>query len=397
VSAVQPQLKFWRGYVTLKLTGKQMEGFINLTTAHNLQLWDIQFKSKEAAEFSILLHDFFRLRPLLRKTSCKIHVMGRFGAPFFLDKLSTRKFLMVGMFLFAAALFLLSSVIWQVKVVGNEQIDTAYILEIAKQQGIHPWQWKFKIKNAEDLARELHRQLPSVSWVGVQFHGTRLTIEIVESAEPEAKPLLNPRHLIASTSAIVTKIIAEKGNPMVKTHAYVRKGDLLISGLIGSEPNQQTVVAKGSVIGEVWYTSKVEVPLVIKNNTYTGESANRFYLVFGSRALQITGYRQKEYQAYTLQSVRKSLHWRNWALPIGWIQETRLESQILLRKQSHEEAIRVGMERAQVSILKETGPDSRLIEQKILHERLENGKVYIEAHFEIEQSIVQEQPIIQGE
>jgi hypothetical protein len=28
---------------------------------------------------------------------------------------------------------------------------------------------------------------------------------------------------------------------------------------------------------------------------------------------------------------------------------------------------------------------------------LENGKVYMEAHFEVEQSIVQEQPIIQGE
>jgi similar to stage IV sporulation protein len=397
VNAVQPQLKFWRGYVTLKLTGKQMEEFINLTTEHHLQLWDIRFKSNEVAEFTILLQDFFRLRPLLRKTNCKIHVLARFGAPFFLDKLGTRKFLMAGIVLFATALFLMSSIIWQVKVVGNEQIQTAYILEVAKQQGIHPWQWKFKLNNAESLARGLHRQLPSVSWVGVQFHGTRLTIEIVESAQPEAKPLLNPRHLVASTNAIVTKIIAEKGNPMVKANMYVRKGDVLISGLIGSEPNQQTVVAKGSVVGEVWYTSRIEVPLVIKNNTYTGESSNRVYLVFGNRALQITGYRQKEFQASTKQTVRKSLHWRNWSLPIGWIQETSLESQILLEEQSHEEAIKAGMERAQASILTETGADSRIIGQKILHERLENGKVYIEAHFEVEQSIVQEQPIIQGE
>jgi similar to stage IV sporulation protein len=394
---VQPQLKFWRGYVILKLTGHQMEAFINLTTQHNLQLWDIRFKSKEAAEFTILLQDFFRLRPLLRKTKCKIHVLARFGAPFFLDKLSTRKFLMVGMLFFALALYLLSSMIWQVKVVGNEQIRTADILEIAKQQGIHPWQWKFKLNNAESLSRALHSQLPTASWVGVQFHGTRLTIEIVESVQPETKPLLNPRHLVASTNAIVTKIIAQKGNPMVKAHAYVRKGDVLISGLIGSEPNQQTVVAKGSVVGEVWYTSQIEVPLVIKNNTYTGESTHRFYLVFGSRALQVTGYRQKEFQAFTKQSVRKSLHLRNWSVPIGWIQETRLESQILLEKQSYEEAIRVGMERAQASILRETEPDSRILAQKILHERLDNGKVYIEAHFEVEQSIVQEQPIIQGE
>jgi similar to stage IV sporulation protein len=394
---VQPQLKYWRGYVTLALTGEQIEKFLNLATEQQLMIWDIKFKEAHKAEFTIVLQHFFRLRPLLRQTSCKIHVLARFGAPFFMDKLGSRKFLVAGILLFAILLFLMSSVIWQVKIVGNDQIKTAYILEQAKKQGIHPWQWKFKLKNTAILSRNLHRQLPNTSWVGIQMKGTYLTIEIVESALPEAKPLLNPRHLVASTNAVITKIYAEKGKPMVKINAYVRKGDVLISGLIGSEANQQVVVAKGTVTGQVWYTSKIEVPLSLSQNTYTGESAKRFYLVFGDRALQITGYRQKKLESYTKQVERKSLQWYQWALPLGWIKESLLESQVITQKLTREEAVKLGMDRAQANILREADPQAHILVRKILHERLDNGKVYMEAHFEVEQSIVQEQPIIQGE
>jgi similar to stage IV sporulation protein len=139
------------------------------------------------------------------------------------------------------------------------------------------------------------------------------------------------------------------------------------------------------------------MPLTLSQSTYTGESARRFYLVFGNRAIQITGYRQKKFESFTKQSERKLIQWRNWSLPFGWIKESVLESQISKQNLSREEAIKAGMDRAQAKILREAGSNAQIIMRKILHERLENGKVYIEAHFEVEQSIVQEQPIIQGE
>ena len=93
---MKPQMSYWQGYVKLKLTGKQIEAFINSAAQHKLQLWDIRLIAEDAAEFKILLQHFFRLRPLLRKTSCKIHVIERYGAPFFWDRLGSRKFLDCG-------------------------------------------------------------------------------------------------------------------------------------------------------------------------------------------------------------------------------------------------------------------------------------------------------------
>ncbi|MDB5052266.1 MAG: sporulation protein YqfD [Bacilli bacterium] len=394
---MQPQLKFWRGYVTVELKGKQIEALLNLAAAQRLYIWNIRIKAAETAEFTILLQHFFQLRPLLRKTECRIHVLRRYGAPFFLDKVGAHKFLVAGIAIFVTLLFVMSSLIWQVKVEGNEKIKTSDILEIAKRQGIHPLQWKFKLGNAENLSREMHRQLPEASWVGVQVQGAQLIIKVVEAALPEAKPLLNPRHLVASTNAIVTEILAEKGKPMVKVHAFVRKGDVLISGVIGNEQNQQVVVAKGSVKGIVWYTSKIEIPLVLSQNTYTGETAKRFYLVVGNRALQLTGYRQKSFAHFTTLSNRKTMSWREWSLPIGWIKESFLETNKVEQTITQKDAVSIGMERAQANILHDVDVNARITAQKILHERLENGKVYMEVHFEVEQSITQEQPIIQGE
>jgi similar to stage IV sporulation protein len=62
-----------------------------------------------------------------------------------------------------------------------------------------------------------------------------------------------------------------------------------------------------------------------------------------------------------------------------------------------EEAKLMGMEQARANILRDAGVNARMIAQKILHERVENGTVYMEVHFEAEQSITQEQPIIRGE
>ena len=137
--------------------------------------------------------------------------------------------------------------------------------------------------------------------------------------------------------------------------------------------------------------------MILKQNSYTGDTAKKLYLVIGNRALQISGYRQKKFESFKQESTRKSVQWHKWTLPIGWIHESLQETQILEHKRNQEEAVALGIKQAQASILHGMDANSRITAQKILHERVENGTVYMEVHFEVEQSIVQEQPIIQGE
>ncbi|WP_028549228.1 sporulation protein YqfD [Paenibacillus sp. UNC451MF] len=383
-----------RGYVLIEVRGGRLEKLINALTENRMSVWDIRIVDESHAELYIVIKDFFRLRPLLKETGCRVHVRMRHGVPFLLDKLEKRKIFAIGIIGFVIGLYMLSSVVWQVRVEGNELISTQQVLEAAKDQGIYKLQWKYKLKDADVLSRAMQGELPGTAWVGVEVHGTHIVIKIVEATVPEKQPLLNPRHLVASKSAMVSYILAEKGRPLVKANTYVKKGDILISGILGDEVNHQTVVASGEVKGLVWYTPKVEVPLVQQYKVYTGEVKERSYLVVGSRALQLTGYGKTGFEQFETIPDRKTLQLGKFVLPVGWLNERVMQVNIAEKAMDPVEAKKLGMEAAKKEILASAGKDAKVVNEKILHEKTENGKVYMEVHLEVEESITQEQPIV---
>lgn len=387
-----------RGYVRIQIRGKGCERLINPMMEKGFSIWDIQAAGEERLELFILIKDFFKLRPLLKRTGCRMHVLERYGLPFFMDRLGRRKIFFGGMAAFILGLYVLTSIVWQVTVEGNDRISEAEILQAASKQGIHTFQWKFKLKKTEELSREIQGLLPNAAWVGVEIRGTHLTIKVVEATIPDRKPPMNPRNLVASKNALVTEILSDKGKPMVKPNTYVRKGDVLISGTIGDEQNSQVVVANGKVRGIVWYTSLIEAPLTKTFRVFTGEAVNRNYLVFGTKALQVSGYGKTKFEHFETIPERKTLAWRSFSLPLGWLHEKVREVHIVEEPTSAANAKKAGIEQARAKLLAAAGDSARLAGEKILHEKTENGKIYIEVHFEVEENIAEEQPIvIQGE
>ncbi|UQZ86998.1 Putative stage IV sporulation protein YqfD [Paenibacillus konkukensis] len=383
-----------RGYVLVEVRGGRIEKLVNGLTDKRMTAWDIRIMDESHAQMHILIKDFFRLRPLLKETGCRVHVKRRHGVPFLLDKLEKRKLFAVGIVGFIVGLYLLSSVVWQVRVEGNETISTQQILQAAKGEGIYQWQWKNRLQDADVLSKLLQSKIPGTAWVGVEVHGTHIVIKVVEATIPNKPPLLSPRHLVASKNAMVTYILAEKGRPAVRPNTYVKKGDILISGILGDEVNQQTVVASGVVKGLVWYTPKVEVPLVQHYKVYTGETKDRSYLVIGSRALQLTGYGKPGFEQSETIADRKTLQWKNFVLPLGWLNERVMEVNVREKQITPEEARQLGVEHAKQAIIEAAGKDAKVVNEKILHEKTENGKVYMEVHLEVEESITEEQPIV---
>lgn len=395
---MQPQfIRSLRGYVTVAIRGDGLEPLLNKAVAKGFSIWEIRRTGPGQARANLLIRDFFRLRPLLRETGCRVHVTARRGFPFFLGKLEKRKFFAIGLIGFLAGIYLLSSMVWQVRVEGNDTIPTYEILKAAKLQGIKPYQWKFRLKPMDELARDLHKDLPDLSWIGIEKQGTRIVIKVVEAARPEKRELLSPRHLVASKSAVITRVESTKGRPVVEPNRYVRKGDVLVSGIIGDEANKQVVAAEGKVRGIVWYESQLEIPLVRQNKVYTGESFKRFYLVMGGRALQITGYGKKDYQSEEKIESRKTLGWRNYVLPFGWLTEKVMETRGDDTAMDTDAARAAGLERAKADILMNAGKDAVFVGYNVLQEKTDNGKVYMNVLFQVEETISEELAIVQGE
>ncbi|OCT17150.1 sporulation protein YqfD [Paenibacillus pectinilyticus] len=387
-----------RGYVRIQIRGKDCERLIHPMVEGGFSIWDIQPGQEGKLELNILIKDFFRLRPLLKRTGCRVHVLRRHGMPFFMEKMGRRKVFFGGLAAFVIGIYLLTSLVWQVTVEGNDRIAASEILQAAAKQGIHKFQWKFKLDPAENLSRAIQQQLPSAAWVGVEIRGTHINIKVVEATIPDKKPLTSPRNIVASKNALVTLIESKKGRPMVKPNTYVRKGAVLISGTIGDEQNSQLVVADGKIRGVVWYTSRIEAPLTKQYKVYTGETIHRNYLVFGTRALQVSGYGKTAFEHFETIPERKTLAWRSFSLPLGWLHEKVMEVNLIEEPVAVEAARQGGIEQAKAKLLASAGSDARIVGEKILHEKTENGKIYIDVHFEVEENIAEEQPIVtQGE
>lgn len=384
-----------RGFVRIELRGEHLEKLFNTLAAERYAVWDIRRVGDERAELFIAVRDFFRLRPHLRKTSSRLRLKGRFGLPFLLDRLGKRKMFLAGFAVFFLSLYMLSMLVWRIDVEGYERITRSEVLQAAREQGIYRYQWKFRLPDTETLARQLQSRLPGSAWIGVSIEGTRIAIQIVETTRPEDRLLLDPRHLIASKNAMVTEILAQKGKPLVKPNTNVSAGDILISGYIGDDSNRQTVVAEGTVRGIVWEEATVEIPLVQRRKVYTGETQSRSYLVIGKRGLQLSGYGETPFSEFETVSQRSALRWREWTLPVGWLSEKLLESRIEERKLEPDEAKAISLEQARSEVVAAAGPDAIWRSEKIvLHEKSDNGKVYMKVLFEIEQPIAVEQPIV---
>ncbi|GLX69163.1 sporulation protein YqfD [Paenibacillus glycanilyticus] len=388
-------LQWVRGVVTVHIRGGQPERLVNRALEGGLELSSIRWTSDGKLEFELSVGDYFRLRPFLKETGCRAHVARREGMPFWLVRVEKRKFFALGIGLFFIGIYLLSSLVWSVEVKGNVKLSEEQILAAAKSEGIFPLQWSFRLKDKDVLAKELVTDLPGTTWVGVEKKGTRVIIQVVESTEAEKADPQSPRHLVASNDAVVTEIYTEKGRPVVKKNMKVKKGQTLISGTIGGGDYTQTVVAKGSVRGLVWYEYNVASPLTQEVKVYTGEKKTKWYAVIGNRALQVSGYGKNPFGTSENVVVEEKASWRGLQLPFGRLKKTIMEVRTDVRQLTEEEAKHNAILQAKANVMVNAGKDAVILKEIVLHEETDNGKVYMKVLFEVEQSIVEEMPLVQ--
>lgn len=83
------------------------------------------------------------------------------------------------------------------------------------------------------------------------------------------------------------------------------------------------------------------------------------------------------------------------SLPFGRMKQTVMEVHTEELKLSADEAREGGILQAKANVMTKAGSDAVIRDEIVLHEKTENGKVYMKVLFEVEQSIVKEMPLVQ--
>jgi similar to stage IV sporulation protein len=390
-------IHIFSGTVKVKLTGKGIERFLNQLTRNGIAIWNVRKHGSEAVTFYVNLQDVKKLRIPARESKCKIRFLERAGGPFFLRRLWTNSGFLIGACLFLGVIMLLSNMIWGIEIKGASPATEHLIRKELDKMGISVGKLQFSIDNVESVQRELTDQIEALTWIGVELKGTTFHFQVVEKSEPKKAEAVGPRHLVAKRKASIVKIFVEKGEPAVKVHDYVLPGQLLVSGLYGKEDDLKSVAATGEILGETWYSTKVELPLKSTFQVFNGNEKRNYAMKLGNNALPFWGFGNPEFKEYETEENDYPVKFFKWELPVKIGKKTFRERETITRIYSRQEAIESAKDLARKDI-KNHLPENAIIKgEKILHQSIENDKVKLTTHFTIIEDIAIGQPIIQGD
>lgn len=384
------------GQVTLEVSGRRAEQFINRCLENEVSISNIKRTGKESIVCIVQSEDVRRLRPLLRQSDCKFRIIHRRGMPFFLKNLSFRKGFVAGMILFMAILFVLSNMLWRIQIVGADPKTAHEIRQVLKSMGVERGKFQFSLPAKENIQYQIAHQLDQVAWVGANLSGTTYKFHVLEKETPKREKELSPRNLVATKEAVIYDIYVEQGKAMVQPDQYVRKGDVLISGTIGEGDHSKVVPARGKVLGETWYESQATVPLKTELKTYTGKSYTKYAIQFFGFRLPIWGFFGPDFSHYDVKTKRVHLKFLGFKLPVAFETRNVLQTKKTKRTYTRQQAVEVAKKLAKKDLLKKLGQKDRIKSEKVLRETVENGTVKVEMHYTVIENIAEEQPLIQS-
>ncbi|WP_043933920.1 sporulation protein YqfD [Bacillus sp. EB01] len=389
--------EFFTGKVTVKLTGKGLERYVNSLIRNGIQIWDVKRKGPEIVLFTIRLQDALELRKHSRNRECKITFVRKGGFPFLFKRLLRNSGFLIGGLLFLFLVMLLSNMVWGIEIKGAQPETEHQIRKELDKMGVKIGRAQFTLDNVEAIQRKLTDRVGAITWVGVELHGTTYQLRVVEKNEPEKPEYFSPRHLVAKKEAIIVNYFIEKGQRLFEQNDHVVPGQLLVSGLIGREGQQEPVASIGEVWGETLYKAYVELPLNSTFQVYNGNEKQKHYLRFGDFNLPVWGFGKAEFKDFETEATETPIKFLKWELPVSYVNKTIREREEVKRIYSREEALNNALDRAEKEIKKRIDEDAIIKGEKVLHQSIANGKVKLSILYTVVENIAIGQPIIQGD
>ncbi|MDD4088247.1 MAG: sporulation protein YqfD [Tissierellia bacterium] len=275
-----------RGYVVIRTDDKNAEKVLNILRRRNIAVWDVEKKGK-GIKFKISYEDYIKNSNVINEI---VNPVIKRGAMLKINKVKFRKGFSIGLLILIISLYLLTSMIWDVEVVGTNQTNTNEILDLLKEN---------EIKLPVSISRIETKQLETLiynnfeyKFVDVFVEGSKLII-FVREREPEPAEIKSnePSSIISVKNAIINKVIAKSGQPVVKEGDVVYEGQTLILGIVKNKNSDEfmMVPSDGIIYGKTYYNFEMKEEKIRNVNVSTNKSSSVYYLKINENSIKIIG------------------------------------------------------------------------------------------------------------
>lgn len=259
----------------------------------NINMKNIEYQDKYLI-FETSKEDLKRIKKYL--LSEKVEIIEELG----IDKVKKeikKNMLFLVSIIFSIFLFLiLSNVIIKVNVVHESKEIRELLTEALKERGVLNLTFKKSYDEYESIIEDIKNTYKDkIEWLEIDVDGMILNVRVEERIVNSEDIEYSTCHIVASKSGIITSILTEKGVSEVAINDFVKKGDILINGMIKlNDEVKNNVCASGEVYAEVWYTVSASIPLEYEYTERTGKMRYNIMLKNGLKETQILKSRVQE-------------------------------------------------------------------------------------------------------
>lgn len=164
----------------------------------------------------------------------------------------------------------LSSLVWDVRVSGNETVGTDEIIEMLSESGIKVGAFWHKV-SFDKIETSMLSLNDKLSWVNVNRRGTVAYVRVIEmprSDEQEDEINVEYANIVANVDCVIEEITVRAGIPTVKPGDTVKKGDVLVLGVLPEEFGGGFCRAEAEVFGRVSDSISVTVEREYREKEY---------------------------------------------------------------------------------------------------------------------------------
>lgn len=372
----------------INIKGKNINRFINRLIHNNIEILSLNKISNDEINIVVNKKDYKKINNL--KSIYKLEIIDYYGY-ISLKKLLYKNsilisFLLIG-FIF---IYFLSNIIFEVKVIYDKKEIQDLLINELKKYNIKPYKFVKNFNEVEKIKEKILNDCKDkLEWIEIERSGVKYIVRVEERKNPKTNNEIENRNIVAKKSAIIKDIFSTNGVVLKMRNDYVKKGEVIVTGDIYlNEKYINSIAATGSVYGEVWYKSKVEIPFIYNELNYTSKFNKVFVLSIFNKKIELFNFNKFEKK----QSEEKILLFHP-LLPIKFSLEKQRKIEALDKIYTVDEAVEIGVKKSIEAIKNKLKEKEHIISSKKLKVEVKESKIVLEMFFSIYEDITDYQKI----
>ena len=281
-------IHFCTGFLKLRIIGADLNRFLNLCATQNIPFWGHTRLAHDIMILYIPADAFFLLPNIAKRSFCHVHILSKYGLPFFLLRVKSRIALLSGVALFVLCAWISSCFLWNITISGPANISQEEVLSALNRYGVTRGAYINNL-DLDYIKTRMLIDLPHLIYCNINLHGSNATVIVRERTRPPG--IVNETgfaNIVAKQGGMIERIVVQEGTPEVKKGDLVLPGQILANGyMTGRNGVTVTTRARADVYARVWDKSKAIFPLSVLEIDKSGKERTRYTLVFGKRRIKI--------------------------------------------------------------------------------------------------------------